>query len=400
MANEITHNFVTGSTLYFCCFQQDGDVFLTGGASDEVWGTGGRTAADYDEAMTEEASSGHYKGSMAAGVGAGVYQIVVFLQAGGAPADADVALAQGEIYWNGTSEETLKTIFDKLPTNYIMGSATQDDQDTIIHSGTVPDNTSTTDSIKLAASASGVNDIYNENLVVLISGTGSGQSRLIADYIGGTKTAVVRHSWTITPDNTTVYRIYPYSGILLANTGLAAGATSTSITLNTSAPATADIYEGHTIYISGGTGEGQARLITGYAADRVATVYPAWDVTPAAAASVYIVLPIGVGEIFDTVTTIASDLVVVDSNIDTIVSDLTVVDSNLDTVVSDVNYIIDLERVQYNDFPEGSDDDQNGSSYDTRRRRGESTRPGPAVTSVTLDTSRNPVTGSNRGSGC
>jgi hypothetical protein len=185
-----------------------------------------------------------------------------------------------------------------------MGSATQADQDTIIHGGTVPDNTSTEDSIKLAAGASGANDIYNENLVVLISGTGSGQARLIADYIGGTQTAVVRNSWIITPDNTTVYRIYPFSGILLANTGLVAGATSTSITLNTSAPATADIYDGHTIYISGGTGEGQARLITGYTAGRVATVYPAWDVTPAAAASVYIILPIGVGEIYDTVAAI------------------------------------------------------------------------------------------------
>ena len=47
MANEITHNAVTGLTLYFCMFQQDGDVFLTGGASDEVWGTGGRDADDY-----------------------------------------------------------------------------------------------------------------------------------------------------------------------------------------------------------------------------------------------------------------------------------------------------------------------------------------------------------------
>jgi hypothetical protein len=110
MANEITHNYTTGLTLYFCCFQQNGDVFLTGGASDEVWGTGARTADDYDETMTEEATSGHYKGSMAAGVGAGVYQIAVYLQAGANPADADICIGQGEIYWDGSAEINLSVI--------------------------------------------------------------------------------------------------------------------------------------------------------------------------------------------------------------------------------------------------------------------------------------------------
>ena len=110
MANEITHNYTTGLALYFCCFQQDGDVFLTGGATDEVWGTGARTAAAYDEAMTEEATSGHYKGSMAAGVGAGVYQIAVYLRATGAPLDSDIVIAQGEIYWDGTAEMNISTL--------------------------------------------------------------------------------------------------------------------------------------------------------------------------------------------------------------------------------------------------------------------------------------------------
>ena len=136
MANEITHNYTTGLTLYFCCFQPDGDVFLTGGASDEVWGTGARTAADYDEAMVEEATSGHYKGSMTVAV-AGVYQIAVYLQAGANPVDADIVIAQGEIYWDGSAEISLSTsaasialiladtneIQGKLPDDYIMGSS-------------------------------------------------------------------------------------------------------------------------------------------------------------------------------------------------------------------------------------------------------------------------------------
>jgi hypothetical protein len=116
MANEITHNFVTGNTLYACRFQTDGDVFLTSGASDEVWGTGGRDADDYDVQMTEEDSCGHYKADFdaSANIAAGDYHVVVYLQSGANPVDADVALAQGEIYWDGSNEITLSTIVGSM----------------------------------------------------------------------------------------------------------------------------------------------------------------------------------------------------------------------------------------------------------------------------------------------
>jgi len=195
-------------------------------------------------------------------------------------------------------------IYNKLPTNYIMGSSNVNDQDTVIHTGTVPDDNSTANSINLAASASATNDIYNENLVIIISGTGSGQARLITDYFGGLKAAAIRNSWVITPDHTSVYRIYPFSGILYANTGVCNGGAADSITLRTPAPATADLYNGHTIYISGGTGVGQARLITDYSAGLVATISPNWDITPVVNDSVYIVLPIGIGNVYADVTAI------------------------------------------------------------------------------------------------
>lgn len=113
MSDEVTHNHVSGLNLYVCRFQQNGDVFLTDGASDEVWGTGGRDAADYDVAMTEEANSGHYKCDFDAGsnIGAGVYQVTVYVRDGAnPPANGDVILAQGEIYWNGTNELNASTI--------------------------------------------------------------------------------------------------------------------------------------------------------------------------------------------------------------------------------------------------------------------------------------------------
>jgi hypothetical protein len=297
-ANEI-NAFAPGvSTAYSVIREVDGDVWYVSGQVFEAWGTGGRTAADYDISLTDK-SGDMFVGDFDSNVSAGYYHIATHYQTGGSPADADPMVWQEYGYWDASSWTSgpdaldIDAITDKLPTNYIMGSSTQNDQDTIILSGQVPDNTSTADSIKLAADASGSNDIYNENLVVLVGGTGAGQARLIADYIGATETAIVRNAWLITPDNTTLYRIYPFSGILLSNTGLVVAATSSTITLNTSAQAVADVYVGHTIFISGGTGLGQARLITAYTAGRVATISPDWDVTPGAAASVYLILPVG-----------------------------------------------------------------------------------------------------------
>lgn len=104
MANEFAIDYQTGSTFYACIFQPNGNVFLTGGASDEVWGTGGRTAVDYDEPMAENAPDGHYTGGMPAGQGSGTYKVSFYLQAGGSPANSDQALFTGEIRWNGTEE--------------------------------------------------------------------------------------------------------------------------------------------------------------------------------------------------------------------------------------------------------------------------------------------------------
>jgi len=119
MSNEITHNFKTGQTLYACRFQPDGDVFLTNGASDEVWGTGGRDADFYDVTMTEENGSGHYKGDFDTSANIivqDVYPVVVFLQVGVNPADSDPAIAQGEMSWTGVVEIDLPSLKTDLAT--------------------------------------------------------------------------------------------------------------------------------------------------------------------------------------------------------------------------------------------------------------------------------------------
>ena len=107
--NEVAKEFATGSTLYHCRWNSDGDVFLTNGASSEIWGAGGRDASDYAVTMAENAPDGHFIGNFDTSgniTTQAVYKVAVFLQATGVPLDADFAIGEGEIDWNGTSEDT------------------------------------------------------------------------------------------------------------------------------------------------------------------------------------------------------------------------------------------------------------------------------------------------------
>lgn len=53
--------------------------------------------------------------------------------------------------------------------------------------------------IVLDSGASGTNDFYNGCLVIITSGTGVGQARVITDYVASTFTATVHKTWLTTP---------------------------------------------------------------------------------------------------------------------------------------------------------------------------------------------------------
>lgn len=101
---------------------------------------------------------------------------------------------------------------------------------------------------------------------------------------------------------TTAQQIDDLATSFVLNTGTSpvAGAVN-QITLAASALAVAGSYVHNMIVLTGGTGAGQARLITAYSAGRVATVVPNWDVTPAND-TVYQVLPIGQIHVMDYLT--------------------------------------------------------------------------------------------------
>lgn len=61
--------------------------------------------------------------------------------------------------------------------------------------------------ITLHSGASSNDDIYNGSTIKITGGTGSGQTRIISDYVHATKVATVSENWTTQPDNTSTFTI-------------------------------------------------------------------------------------------------------------------------------------------------------------------------------------------------
>ncbi len=165
--------------------------------------------------------------------------------------------------------------------------------------------------ITLDGSASAVDSFYKNTRILIVSGTGVGQSRGYSSYVGSTKVYTVDSAWSTNPDNTSVFvlvgnvggdtsalatltnqtTLIEAAGIIRRNTATA-GAAST-ITLDAAASATDDFYNNATIIILSGTGLLQFRNITDYVGStKVATVDRAWTTTPGAT-SVFLILAAG-----------------------------------------------------------------------------------------------------------
>ena len=112
MANEIHVNYASGSTLYAVVRNAAGDVWYVAGQAFEAWGTGSRTANDYNISLTDKSGS-RYVGGFDTNIQSGRYSVQVFLQAGANPADSDTFIACVEIVWSGTGMITT----DKLLAN-------------------------------------------------------------------------------------------------------------------------------------------------------------------------------------------------------------------------------------------------------------------------------------------
>lgn len=253
-----------------------GAQFIGGATGDGLTATGGSTSGD--GARFVAATSGDGLDLVAAGAGVG-------LKATGG------ATGHGGTFTGGaTSGDGLRCIAATLGDGIeIAGAGTA----MLDFRGKLPmvmrintAQTGAAGTITLDASASSVNDYYNDSLVAILTGTGADQVRRISDYVGSTKVASVSPNWNTNPDSTSVFAVLAAGQASVTSTeiltsGTAQAGASGTITLAAGASATSSLFVGLPIRITGGTGSGQARVITAYnGSTKVATVDWSWTTTP------------------------------------------------------------------------------------------------------------------------
>src|SRR5207244_4114223 len=127
-----------------------------------------------------------------------------------------------------------------------------------------------------------------------VGSTGIGYTDLTA-----TETGAERVTLKVTATNANaVADVREFSPEAAADSGVLAAVTSTTVTLPSTASATAGYYVGLQLEIVRGTGAGQVRTITAYTTGRVATLDRAWVTNPDTS-SVYLIKPFQQGS-YDT----------------------------------------------------------------------------------------------------
>jgi hypothetical protein len=153
-------------------------------------------------------------------------------------------------------------------------------------------------------------------------------------YNGSTKVATVDRDWRINPDNTSEFVILADAGRESVNEGLAQAATTTTITLNTSASSTDDAYNGQLVFIRSGTGQDQIALVEDYVGStKVATIRTRsstgqWAIVPDTT-SAYVMIP----NLTWTISEIQSGLATT-TQLTTVESKIDTIDNFVDTEVS------------------------------------------------------------------
>lgn len=160
----------------------------------------------------------------------------------------------------------------------------------VIHDGTAV--SATTNTITFNADASSMDGAYDPALICIVGGTGVGQSRLVYQYAGSTKTATVDRDWKVVPDNTSEFIIFADAGREHVNEGLIRAATSTTVQLNALGSTQDDAYTGQILFLKSGTGADQARRVKDYDGTTQTVTVDTWDVTPDATTG-YVMLPSG-----------------------------------------------------------------------------------------------------------
>ena len=129
MSNEIHIDYNSSSTLYAVIRNGAGEVWYSSGQVFESWGTGSRTANDYDISLTDKGGN-RYVGDFGGNIPAGRYSVQAFLQAGANPADSDSLVGSDELVWSGAGKVTCdKLLANKAVQNKSTGEIKYYDDD-------------------------------------------------------------------------------------------------------------------------------------------------------------------------------------------------------------------------------------------------------------------------------
>lgn len=104
MANNILGfpHSAAGVTLYAIIRNQTGEAWNTAGSVFQTYVTANIT--DYDVALSQQGTASQfYALTFPGAISAGVYYVAIYQQAGGAPAEGDMSVGEGEVFWTGTA---------------------------------------------------------------------------------------------------------------------------------------------------------------------------------------------------------------------------------------------------------------------------------------------------------
>lgn len=159
-----------------------------------------------------------------------------------------------------------------------------------------------TNAIKFDGGASTTDGAYDPAIITILDGAGAGQTRLIYQYDGSTKTAYVDRDWKIQPTIGSTYAIIADAGREHVNEGLCQAGGANTVTLNANASADDDAYVGQIVFLKGGTGADQAHHVIAYnGTSKVATIEENWAIQPDNTTT-YVMLPQGMLDIANLIS--------------------------------------------------------------------------------------------------
>lgn len=119
MANEIWHSIDEAEILYALIWRKTDDKIYDAVAAADTFDT--YTDADIDDynvELTNHVDSDYHTVDFPSDIAAGVYRVQIFKQdsavANTPHADDDIAVAQGEMYWDGSAELNMFTLNTKI----------------------------------------------------------------------------------------------------------------------------------------------------------------------------------------------------------------------------------------------------------------------------------------------